>query len=288
MLASALMFTLLDGLIKLMGPEYGVWDIAFYRWGGGFVLLVAIFGWQGNLFKTHNLKLMTLRSITGCITFLSLTAAIRTIPLSTAMVLFFTFPAFSALFSALLFRERISKAELLCIVGTLIGVSVLLDFELGGEWIGYLLGLVSGVFAGFTVCLIKILRQKDGPVVIYLYFCMLGAAITVGPYCAHPIIPASGIEWLMVSGIACSSIIGQLFMNQGFQYCKSWEGGQFMTSELVFTAILGIYFLGEQPTWRFWLGGVLILMSAILLNLNKAKTISHPEVTMTEHQAAIQ
>ena len=286
MLASALSFTLLDLIIKLMGPAYRVWDISFYRWGGGFVLLVIIFGWRGNLFKTHNIKLMSIRSITGCITFLSLTTAIRNIPLSTAMVLFFSFPAFSALFAALLFKERISKGELLCIAGTLIGVFVLLDFKLGGEWFGYLLGLNSGVFAGLTVCLIKILRQKDGPVVIYLYFCMLGAAITITPFCAHPTLPASAIEWTMVSGIAFSAIIGQLFMNQGFKYCKSWEGGQLMTSELVFTAILGIWLLGEQLTWRFGLGGVLILICAILLNLFKARTISHPEVTIPEHQAA--
>ena len=47
MLAAAFMFGVLDGLIKLMGPSYRVWDIAFYRWGMGLVLLVIIFGRQG-------------------------------------------------------------------------------------------------------------------------------------------------------------------------------------------------------------------------------------------------
>ena len=89
MLAAAFMFGVLDGLIKLMGPSYRIWDIAFYRWGLGLVLLIIIFGRQGRLLKTHNLKLMISRSITGCVAFLSLTAAIRNIPISTAMVLFF-------------------------------------------------------------------------------------------------------------------------------------------------------------------------------------------------------
>lgn len=277
MLASALMFAVLDGLIKLMRPEFRIWDIAFFRWGIGFALLMIIFGRHGHLFKTHNLKLMTIRSISGCITFLCLTAAIRNISISTALVLFFSFPAFAALFSYLVFGERISKWQLVCIVGALLGVAVLLSFKLDGNLFGYIMGLLSGVFAGITVNLIKQLREKDGPVAIYFYFCLLGALITLPVYIADPIIPASGIEWMMAGGIAATSMLGQLFMNQGFQYCKSWEGGLFLTSEMVFTATLGIVFLGEIVSWRFWVGGILILASTVFLNLNNMKWTSHSE-----------
>jgi len=42
MLASAFLFSVLDGLIKLMGPAFRTWDIAFYRFGFGLVILVGI------------------------------------------------------------------------------------------------------------------------------------------------------------------------------------------------------------------------------------------------------
>jgi drug/metabolite transporter (DMT)-like permease len=38
---------------------------------------------------------------------------------------------------------------------------------------------------------------------------------------------------------------------------------------------LGIVFLGEFVSRRFWLGGFLILASNVLLNIIKAKQISH-------------
>lgn len=271
MLVAAFMFGILDGLIKLMGPSYRIWDIAFYRWGIGLVLIVIIFGWQGRLLKTQNLKLMIIRSITGCAAFLSLTAAIRSIPISTAMVLFFSFPAFAALFSRLIFGERISKREFFCICGALGGVAVLLEFKLDGNLFGYIMGLTSSVFAGLTVNLIKRLREKDGPVAIYFYFCMLGALVSFPAYIANPRIPTSGLDWLMAGGIATSSVLAQLLMNQGFRYCRSWEGGIFLTGEMVFTAILGIVFLGELVSRRFWIGGFLILASTVLLNIFKAK-----------------
>ncbi len=271
MLAAAFMFGILDGLIKLMGPSFRIWDIAFYRWGIGLVLIVIIFGWQGRLLKTQNLKLMITRSISGCLAFLSLTAAIRNIPLSTAMVLFFSFPAFAALFSRLIFGERISKREIFCICAALGGVTVILDFKLAGNLFGYIMGLSAGVFAGLTVNLIKRLREKDGPVAIYFYFCMLGALVSFPAFIANPRIPTSGLDWLMAGGIAVSSVLAQLLMNQGFRYCRSWEGGIFLTGEMVFTAILGIVFLGELVSRRFWVGGFLILASTVLLNIFKAK-----------------
>jgi drug/metabolite transporter (DMT)-like permease len=257
----------------LIGPTYRIWDIAFYRWGLGLVLLVIIFGRQGQLLKTHNLKMMIVRSISGCIAFLALTTAIRNIPISTAMVLFFSFPAFAALFSRLIFRETISKRELFCICAALVGVAVLMDFKLDGNLFGYIMGMSSGVFAGLTVNLIKILREKDGPVAIYFYFCLLGALVSFPAYVANPAIPVSGVDWLMACGIAASSVMAQLLMNQGFRYCKSWEGGIFLTGELVFTATLGIVFLGELVSRRFWVGGFMILASNVLLNIIKVTKI---------------
>ena len=270
MLAAALIFALLDGLIKLMGPSFRVWDIAFLRWGGSFALMVILFGWQGKLFKTDHLKLMILRSVTGCITFLLFITAVRTIPLSVAVVLFFTFPAFAALFSSLVFGERISKLQILCISGTLAGVAVFLDFKISHNLFGSVIALLASLFAGFTVCLIKRLRDHNGPVVIYLYFCLLGAVVSFPMFIANPVIPGSGREWLMVCGIVVTAVTGQLLMNQGFKFCKSWEGGLYLTSEVVFTGILGIVFLGELTNGYFWTGGILILASVILLQLTTA------------------
>jgi drug/metabolite transporter (DMT)-like permease len=78
----------------------------------------------------------------------------------------------------------------------------------------------------------------------------------------------------MIGGIVFSSIAAQLLMNQGFQYCKSWEGGLFLTSEVVFTSVLGIVFLGEIVSWRFGLGGLLIVGSAVFINLVKVHKMS--------------
>ena len=91
-------------------------------------------------------------------------------------------------------------------------------------------------------------------------------AVTAPLLLAHPVWPTNPREWGLVLGIVFSSVTAQLLMNQGFFYCRGWEGGVFMSSEVIFTALVGILFLDDPTTRRFWVGGGLIFGSVAALN----------------------
>ena len=270
MLSAALLFTLLNILIKLLDQQYRVWDIGFYRFFGGALILLALFGRHHNPFKGNNIRLLILRGCTGSVAFVSLVMAIRLLPVSTALVIFYSFPIFSALFSFLIYGERMGPYEIACTLFVLIGIGILFDFQWDGGLIGQVVALVGGIFAGITVTLIRSLRENNGPVIIYLYFCTMGSLVTAPLFFQQPVLPDNPVEWVMVLGIILTSVSAQLLMNQGFFYCRGWEGGVFMSSEVVFTAIVGIVFLGDPATWRFWVGGLMILASGVALNRLKA------------------
>jgi drug/metabolite transporter (DMT)-like permease len=271
MLAAALLFTLMNLLVKLIGPEYSVWHIGFYRFCGGWVLIWMIFGHYRNPFKGVDIRLLIIRGCTGSVAFICAVTAIRILPVSTALVIFYTYPAFAAVFSFLLYKERISKPEVACIALVMLGAGVLFDFRLGGGLLGQTMALVGGAFAGLTVTLIKTLRQKNGPVVIYFYFCTMGMLVTLPEFILHPILPSTPMAFGMILGIILLSLTAQLLMNQGFFYCKGWEGGVLMSSEIVFTGMAGIIFLGDPTTLRFWIGGLLVFCSVAALNRLKAR-----------------
>jgi drug/metabolite transporter (DMT)-like permease len=270
MLAAALLFTLLNLIVKQIGPAYTIWHLGFYRFFGGVVVLLLVFGRHGNAYRGHNTRLLIIRGFTGSAAFLSIITAIRLLPVSTALVIFYAFPAFSAVFSYLLYGERISRAGIGCIAVVVVGIGVLFDFSLDGNLFGQAMALTGSAFAGLTVTLIKTLREKNGPVIIYLYFCTMGLLVTLPQFVMAPLIPATAVDWAMVLGIVFSSVVAQLSMNQGFFYCRGWEGGVFMSSEVIFTAVVGIAFLGDPASWRFWTGGLLIVGSAVALNRFKA------------------
>lgn len=111
------------------------------------------------------------------------------------------------------------------------------------------------------------------PVSIYFYFCLVGVAVSIIPFLAEPRIPEGAGEVLIILSMMVISSIAQILMNQGFRYCKSWEGGLFMTGELVFSTLFGILLLGEQVTWRFWIGAMLIFGSASAIHLRHRATL---------------
>jgi len=265
MFSVALLSTVLNVLIKLINPAFSIWHIGFYRFFGGVVVLLLIFGRHGNPYRGHNTWLLFIRGLTGSVAFICMVTAIRLLPVSTALVVFYAFPAFSAVFSFLIYKERISKAQLGCIAVAVMGVGILFNFRLQGELFGQIMALSGAVFGGLTVTLINALRKTNGPVIIYLYLCTMGTLVTLPIFLAAPLIPPTALDWAMVGGIIFASVSAQLLMNQGFRYCRGWQGGVFMSSEVVFTAIVGIIFLGDPVSWRFWAGGFLIFGSTVAM-----------------------
>jgi len=272
MFAAAFNFAVLDILVKLLGPSFRVWDIAFYRFACSLLILTLIFAWRGNPFKGLNPKLMALNGLVSSLGFVALATSIRLINISTAMALFYSFPAFAALFSTLLFREHIRKAEFLCVVAAMGGVMVLIEFRLGGNLFGQIMGLAAGITIGFSISLVRKLREHEGAVALYLYYCLIGTVVVSPMFFSAPQVPGTSEEYLILAGIILSSIFAMLLMNTGLRYCKSWEGGLILTNELVFTALFGIFMLHDPLSWRFLAGGFLILGSVVAFNFIGTRT----------------
>jgi drug/metabolite transporter (DMT)-like permease len=270
MLLSACLFTVMNVLLKQAMADFRVWDIGFYRFFGGLVLLTAVFGWRGNPFRSADKKLLVVRGCTGSIAFVLFVLSVRLLPVSTALMLLYAFPAFAALFSAWIYREKVSPAGWAGLALVLVGVAVLVDPRSGGEGLGYAAGLLSAVFAGLTIAVIRRLKQTNGSVVIYLFFCLVGSVVTAPFFLQAPVLPRSPGSILVCGGIVLTSILGQLLMNHGFGYCRSWEGGLYMASEVLLTALAGITLFSEPFGWRFFGGGVLILGSAVAIQVEQA------------------
>lgn len=128
------------------------------------------------------------------------------------------------------------------------------------------MSIIGSLFAGLAVVQIRALKPKNSAAMIYLYFCLIGAMGTLVPCLFDPVVPGTLLEWTMLAGIALTSLIAQLMMNYGFQFCKGFEGGIYLSCETIFTSVVGIGFLHDPVSWHFWVGGCLILGSGLVLN----------------------
>lgn len=273
MVGSAFFFALVGVGVKMAGAEVGVWQISFYRALVGIVLMLAV----ALVFKAPivgpNLKLLSLRGLSGTVGFLSMVVALRQIPLAEVMVLFYMFPAFAALFSPWLNDERLAPGDWL-FLGLAFAGTVVILFHGGGIHLrlGHFCALTTAVLAGLNTSLVRRLSSRHSPYAIYFFFCLAAVVVSIWPLAlgSEPLLP-TGKGMLYLAGIGVVATFGQVLMNQGFFHLPAAEGGVVLMSQVVIAAAWGVLMFGEPLSWRLVVGGCLIMLGGAFLNRSSRK-----------------
>ncbi|MBW2617916.1 MAG: EamA family transporter, partial [Deltaproteobacteria bacterium] len=143
MLAAAICFSTEDIIIKLTAGHLTVWQISFGRYllGAAVLLLLA----RGSVWRLLGRQkgLLVLQAVLATILLVLLTLSIQMLPLSLALILFYLFPAFAALLSPWICRERVSTVEWGAVAVAVSGAVITLwsaEGSAGFKW-GYVLVL---------------------------------------------------------------------------------------------------------------------------------------------------
>jgi len=221
---------------------------------------------SGRSLTGNSVGLLLVRGLAGTVAFFCLLKSITMIPLSNAIVLFYSFPLFTVIFSVFLLKEPIKKMEiLLAIVGTT-GIYVLVNPASHSYTMGHILGILAGCLAGLVMVLTRSLRKNNGPLIIYFYFCIVGGAASF-PFFITNFNAPNLLQFILLALLAVIFLIAQVLMNQGFKFCKAPEGSVILMSEVVFAGIAGILIFNDTLSLSFWAGAALILGSGVGLNL---------------------
>jgi drug/metabolite transporter (DMT)-like permease len=266
MVLSAFLYALTDIIIKCIAPSFGVIQIAFARFLLGALILWPMLISSSQSLIGNSTRFLLLRGLTGTLAFFCLVKSIAMIPLSNAMVLFYTFPLFATFFSILFLREHFKKMEIMLIFLGLIGIYIFINPSSHVYTMGHVFGLLAGCFTGFTVVLIRKLRKTNGPLIIYFYFCLVGGIFSFPFFIARFRLPGFEQSLLLVV-LAVIFLFAQILMNQGFKYCKASEGSVILMSEVVFTGIAGVVIFNDSLSLGFLIGACLIVGSGVGLNL---------------------
>ncbi|NNL75177.1 MAG: EamA family transporter, partial [Desulfobacterales bacterium] len=97
--AAPVLYAALSVSAKLAGAYLSVWQIGVGRFGFGLLVAPIIVKALGLSLWGRQPFLLSVRGICGAVAFLLLVASFQRIPLSLAMVLFYLYPAFTAILS---------------------------------------------------------------------------------------------------------------------------------------------------------------------------------------------
>jgi drug/metabolite transporter (DMT)-like permease len=187
---------------------------------------------------------------------------LRDTPAGLAGVIFATMPLLTALFGAVLARERLSAANVAGVVLTVIGVAFALGEKLrgeaGGSWSGELAVFLSALTGALCSVLYRpyLGRYPALPVSALAMFAavaFLGVlAGTAGFFDHRPSITGHG--WAAIVFIGLSSGIGYFLWLYALKHASPTRVTVFLALSPVTAALLGALLLGESMTAGLWLG----------------------------------
>lgn len=274
-LLSATMFTSGDIIVKMTAAYLTVWQIVTGRNLGGALIMIIYARLRGKRLTSEAWPVLLIAALGGLGTFACLTYAFRMIPLAHALILLYTFPAFSAAFSPWLAKEPTPGRDWLLIGLAFAGTCIILwpDGSGPGLNLGHLLALGSGFCFGLVITLTRRVSARHSAITPYFFSCLVGGAIglavlLIGP---GPVLPTHPLAWLALAGIAVAGAAAQVSANKAVQFLSGPKVGVILMAELVMGALAGALFFHEPITARLFVGSALILACGVTLSLKSGK-----------------
>ncbi|MBW9157805.1 DMT family transporter [Clostridium sp. FP2] len=177
------------------------------------------------------------------------------------LLTFSTFPVFVTFLEPYFFKEKFKLSDIVIAIITFLGVVLVIPkFELGNNLTQ---GVLWGIVSGFTYAILSMLNRKyvkDYSSSVIAFYEQLVATIVLIPFLflQKPVFQPKDILLLILLGTVFTGISHSLFIN-GLKNIKTQTAGIISSLEPVYGITFAIFLLGEIPTLREVLGGIIIL-----------------------------
>lgn len=272
----------LAGIFWSTGFFFG--KIAFARLSvGHFVLYRFLFGCAGLLplverprFSGREWGWLLLGSFLGIpVQFLVQFYGLELTTVSHAALMVGTMPVILAVGATLFSHEHLDQKGWLAIFGSTAGIVLIVTSSERGIGSGSLKGdllVIAAMFVALGWILInqRLMRHGHSPMSVTIWGLLAGTAmLTVWVLAMDGLPPVHGIGlkiWgaVLASGLLCTAASTALW-NWGIHHAPASRAGVFLNIEPAVGAILGVEVLGDRLGAGAWIGGVLIIIAAVVL-----------------------
>ena len=275
MVATGILFTLLNAIMKRLSQELDPWLVGLLRYVLGTTVILAPalrFGVRELWPKAPKLQL--LRGVFHTGGMLLWFAALPMVSIAELTAIGFSGPIFICLGAVLFLNERMTGARWAAVLVGFTGVLLVVHpFDAGGlsgVSPGMLMMLASGpVFAG-SFLVAKVLTRHERSDIMVLWQHLLVSLLLLPFAFAGWFMPSPG-QWVLLLACGFLGAGGHYCMTRSFRVADISAVQSVKFLELVWAAILGLAMFGTRPAGWTLAGGVVILASTLWLARREAR-----------------
>lgn len=261
---SALCFSLMALCVKYASSSLSSFQIVFFRsFFGLLMVLPFIYRKKVSFWGEERLKL-TARGLCGFGALILHFYTISKLELGLAIMLNYTAPIFTVIFSIFFLKERPSLSLCFLIVLSFSGV-VLLNTHSAVAWNPAVwLALLSSIFAAFAYLSIRTIRHRESPYTVIFYFTLIS---TIGSlfFLKDWKWPDLG-SWGLIAGVVVFSFFGQVWMTTALRRAPAYLVTPFSYLHPVLSFGYGWLLWGDAITGITAVGIFLIVGSGSLIS----------------------
>ena len=271
MVLSTLLQSSMHALVRHAGTELDPFVLVFYRNLFGFLVIIPMLmrtGWSG--LHTNHYQLLFLRGFLGIIGMSAWYYSLVYVPITEATALSFTGVVFTALAAIIFLKERVHLRRWLAILGGLVGALVVLQPSTGQFDPLLLLVLFSSAFWALSITVIKFLSRTDSTISMVAWMSVLMTALSF-PFALYFWQWPVGEQWLWLVLIGVVGVLGNLCLVRALVVADTSAVMSIDFLRLLWGALIGYYFFGDQIVASTWVGGFLIVISGSYIILRESR-----------------
>ena len=278
MCAAAVLFAVMNTLVKFLSSELNSLQIVWARTLGHLIFMAVLFLPRGgmNLLKTRRPGIHFLRSLLQILSTLLYFFALRYMQLAEATAISFLAPLLVTLLAAPMLGEKIEAARLLLVSLGFVGVLIIV--RPGSEvfqWASLLILASSICYATYQILTRKV-SASDAAETSAIYSASLGAVLTSSLVPFVWTNPASFTQVAMLLSLGVLGGLGHYCVACAVFNAPANIVSPFQYLQLFGAVLLGYLVFGSIPDRYTWAGAVLIIASGLYLGWSETKR--HPRM----------
>lgn len=269
-LLSALVFTAMTALIKVVGKSIDAIEIAFFRSAFGVAVLLPFVhckGWK-TVLHPKRLDLQIIRGLTGSLALITIIYALTRIPLASVTGIGFSRTLWLILLAVIFLKEKPNWQRGIATATGFVGVWIIVrpstEFDLGTA-----AALLNAVIVAINIVLIKRMTAYDDSLTI-LFWGMAVSAIVVSVPTVFIWRTPGYSELLLLAIIGVGLSAGHACLVHGLRVGDATAVMPFDYSRLLFAGFAGAIFFNEMPSVGTVFGAILIVAATLYIAREEA------------------
>jgi len=272
MVAATAALSGMHGLIRHLSASVDVYTITFMRNLFGLLAVLPLVLRNGTRsLQTKNLPLHLLRGVSGILAMVLWFTALARVEIATATALSFSAAIFGTIAAVLILHERVRARRIAAIVAGFIGVMIVLRPAGDSFNPSALLVLVSSLFWGFNLVIVKTLSNTERSASIVAWSGITLTVLSLPLFIMFGKIP-SGSELMLLVFVGVLGTLGHLCMTTALSMADATAVMSLDFLRLLWTVIIGIVFFAEYVDAMTLLGAVVIFSSSLYIIFREARS----------------